>query len=37
MNIVSFNVGYAKQSEKWFIAKDDTELFRLRRNCCQPN
>jgi glycosyltransferase involved in cell wall biosynthesis len=29
MNIVSFNVGYAKQSEKWFIAKDDIEFISL--------
>lgn len=29
MNIVSFNVGYAKQSEKWFIAKDDIEFIAL--------
>ena len=27
MNIVSFNVGYAKQSEKWLIAKDDNEFI----------
>ena len=27
MNIVSFNVGYAKQSEKWLIAKDDKEFI----------
>ena len=26
MNIVSFNVGYAKQSDKWFIAKDDMDF-----------
>jgi glycosyltransferase involved in cell wall biosynthesis len=27
MNIVSFNVGYAKQSEKWLIAKDENEFI----------
>jgi glycosyltransferase involved in cell wall biosynthesis len=27
MNIVSFNVGYAKQSEKWLIANDDNEFI----------
>ncbi len=27
MNIVSFNVGYAKQSEKWLIANDDSEFI----------
>lgn len=27
MNIVSFNVGYAMQSEKWQIAKDDIEFI----------
>lgn len=27
MNIVSFNVGYAKQSEKWQIANDDNEFI----------
>jgi glycosyltransferase involved in cell wall biosynthesis len=27
MNIVSFNVGYAEQSEKWLIANDDNEFI----------
>jgi glycosyltransferase involved in cell wall biosynthesis len=27
MNIVSFNVGYAKHSEKWLIANDDNEFI----------
>jgi glycosyltransferase involved in cell wall biosynthesis len=27
MNIVSFNVGYAKQSEKWLIANDNNEFI----------
>jgi glycosyltransferase involved in cell wall biosynthesis len=31
MNIVSFNVGYAKQSEKWFIAQDDIEFISLTK------
>ena len=29
MNIVSFNVGYAQKSEKWFIAKDDIEFISI--------
>jgi len=31
MNIVSFNVGYAKQSEKWQIAKDDNEFILITK------
>lgn len=27
MNIISFNVGYAQQSEKWYIAKDDDDFI----------
>jgi glycosyltransferase involved in cell wall biosynthesis len=27
MNIVSFNVGYAEQSQKWFIASDEEDLY----------
>lgn len=29
MNIISFDVGYAKQSEKWFIAKDENDFILL--------
>lgn len=32
MNIISFNVGYAKQSEKWLIAKDDNEFISHTKN-----
>lgn len=31
MNIVSFNVGYAQQSDKWFIAKDDKDFVSITR------
>ncbi len=29
MNIISFNVGYAQKSEKWFIAKDDNDFVSI--------
>lgn len=29
MNIVSFNVGYAQQHPKWFIAKDEEEFLKI--------
>jgi glycosyltransferase involved in cell wall biosynthesis len=29
MNIVSFNVGYAKPNEKWFVAKDEQSMIDL--------
>jgi glycosyltransferase involved in cell wall biosynthesis len=31
MNIVSFNVGYAQNHSKWFIAKDEQELFNITK------
>jgi glycosyltransferase involved in cell wall biosynthesis len=32
MNIVSFNVGYAQEHPKWFIAKDEKEFIQLTKN-----
>lgn len=32
MNIVSFNVGYAQNHPKWFIAKDELEFIQLTKN-----
>jgi glycosyltransferase involved in cell wall biosynthesis len=29
MNIISFNVGYAQKSDKWFIAKDDNDFVSI--------
>ena len=32
MNIVSFNVGYAQEHPKWFIAKDEKDFIRIAKN-----
>lgn len=32
MNIVSFNVGYAQENPKWFIAKDEKDFIQIVRN-----
>jgi len=32
MNIVSFNVGYAQEHPKWFIAKDEKEFIQMTKN-----
>jgi glycosyltransferase involved in cell wall biosynthesis len=32
MNIVSFNIGYAQEHPKWFIAKEEKEFIQLTKN-----
>jgi glycosyltransferase involved in cell wall biosynthesis len=32
MNIVSFNVGYAQELPKWFIAKDEKDFIQIAKN-----
>jgi len=32
MNIVSFNVGYAQEHPKWFIAKDEKDFIQIAKN-----
>jgi len=32
MNIISFNVGYAQEHLKWFIAKDEKEFIQIAKN-----
>ena len=37
MNIVSFNVGYAQQSSKWFIAKDENDFISITNKLLSGN
>lgn len=37
MNIVSFNVGYAQQSRKWFIAKDESDFISITNKLLTSN
>jgi len=37
MNIISFNVGYAKPSDKWFVAKDENDFVLLANQLLQNN
>jgi hypothetical protein len=32
MNIISFNVGYAQENPKWFIAKDEKDFIHIAKN-----
>jgi glycosyltransferase involved in cell wall biosynthesis len=37
MNIVSFNVGYAQQTSKWFIAKDESDFISITNKLLTSN
>lgn len=37
MNIVSFNVGYAQQSSKWFIANDENDFISITNKLLSSN
>lgn len=37
MNIISFNVGYANQSQKWFIASDEENFIRITGELLSSN
>lgn len=37
MSVVSFNVGYASENEKWFIAKNEDELYNHCKNLLNKN
>lgn len=37
MSVVSFNVGYASENEKWFIAKNEDELYLHCKNLLNKN
>lgn len=37
MNIISYNVGYAKPSNKWFIAKDENDFTTLTKTLLSGN